>query len=68
MDVSLDELLIALADKLWKGVRNEKLEQAVIDRIASALQKDRWDFFVELDTIFEEIAAGGADRLVRSKV
>ncbi len=68
MSLSLAELLIALADKLWKGVRNEKLEQAVIDRIASAVQKDRWDLFVDLDTIFEEIAAGGADRLARSKV
>jgi hypothetical protein len=68
MVVSLDELLIALADKLWKGVRNEKLEHTVVDRIADALQRDRWDFFVELDNTFEEIAAGGADRLERSKV
>lgn len=67
MEASLEELLVALADKLWKGVRNEKLEQLVIDAVAATLQQDRWDLFVELDTTFEEIAAGGTDRLERSR-
>lgn len=68
MDVSLEELLVALADKLWKGVRNAELEQRVIEAVATALHKDRWHLFVELDTWFEEVAAGGTDRLQRSKV
>lgn len=67
MDVSLEELLVALADKLWKGVRNNQLEQRVIDAISEALAKDRWDLFVPLDTLFEEIALGGTDRLARSR-
>lgn len=67
MDVSLEELLVALADKLWKGVRNEKLEQLVIDGVAATLRKGRWELFVQLDTTFEEIASGGTDRLERSR-
>jgi hypothetical protein len=67
MDVTLEELLVALADKLWKGVRYEKLEQRVIDAVAIALGSDRWELFVPLDTAFEEIAAGGAERLERSR-
>jgi hypothetical protein len=66
MAVSLDELLVALADKLWKGARKPKLEQRVIDGVAGALGKERWGVFVELDTLFEEVAAEGSKRLERS--
>ncbi|HET9955557.1 MAG TPA: hypothetical protein VFQ61_13680 [Polyangiaceae bacterium] len=37
MEVCFEELLIALADKLWKGVRNPRLEQRCIDAVAAAL-------------------------------
>ena len=37
MSVKLEELVIALADKLWKGVRNPALEERVIDGMAAAL-------------------------------
>lgn len=66
MPVSLDELLVALADKLWKGARKPGLEERVIDEVASALGKERWDVFVELDSLFEEVAAQGSQRLERS--
>ena len=66
MECSLEELLIALSDKLWKGKRVEPLELEVIDRIAKKLNKDRWDIFQDLDAHFELIAAGGDDRLNRS--
>lgn len=67
MPVALEELLVALADKLWKGVRKADLEERVIDGVASALGKTRWDLFVELDSCFERIAAGGTARLERSR-
>lgn len=67
MDCSLEELLVALADKLWKGVRGEELERRVIELVARRMGKDFWGLFVELDTCFEEIAAGGAERLERSR-
>jgi hypothetical protein len=66
MEVSLEELLVALADKLWKGVRNPRLEERCIDGIAAALGKARWDIFIELDSSFERIAADGQKRLERS--
>lgn len=68
MDVTLEELLIALADKLWKGVRNARLEERCIDAIALALGKARWDLFIDLDTSFENVAAGGAERLAQSHI
>ena len=66
MECSIEELLIALSDKLWKGKREEQLELIVVDRIASLMKKDRWDIFQDLDSHFELIAAGGEDRLNRS--
>lgn len=66
MECSLEELLIALSDKLWKGKRVEALELEVIDRIAAQLQKNRWDIFQELDTHFERIVVDGDVRLERS--
>ena len=68
MTVSLEELLVALADKLWKGARKLDLEERVIDRVAASLKTDRWDAFVKLDNLFETIAADGSARLERSRV
>ncbi len=67
MECSLEELLVALADKLWKGVRARRLEEVVIDAIAARLGQTRWDVFVELDDGFEAIASGGDERLARSR-
>ena len=67
-DVSFEEQSIALADKLWKGKREEPLELTVVDRVAAMLGLGRWDVFTRLDGLFEEIAAGGAERLERSRM
>ena len=63
---TLEELLVALADKLWKGVRVLELERLVIDRLTAASGAPAWDAFVRFDSAFEEIASGSGDRLARS--
>jgi hypothetical protein len=63
---TLEELVIALADKLWKGARVQELEELVIDRAAVASGRDRWELFTALDALFEEVAAGADARLARS--
>jgi hypothetical protein len=63
---TLEELLVALADKLWKGVRVPDLEERVIDAIASRLGRDRWDIYTVMTDAFDEVAAGGSHRLERS--
>ena len=68
VDVSFEERSIALADKLWKGKREESLELAVIDDVAARLQLGRWDVFTRLDEVFEQIASEGPARLERSRV
>lgn len=66
MTVCFEELLVALADTLWKGKRNDTLENLVIDHIANQLSSDRWSIFIELDSCFEKIASTGENRLARS--
>ena len=64
MAVSFEELLVALADKLWKGVREEALELRAIDAAADRLSADRWAVYGRLDDLFERIAAEGGERVV----
>jgi hypothetical protein len=64
--VSLEERIVALADKLWKGKREADLELNIIDEIANRLGLSRWDVFERVDTAFENIAARGAERLQAS--
>lgn len=66
MECSLEELLVALSDKLWKGVRRPDLEEAVIRESGRRVGRDYWDLFVSMDSCFERIADDGATRLVRS--
>ena len=66
-DTSFEEQTIALADKLWKGKREEVLELTIIDQIAKKLGLERWDVFTQLDTVFESIAEGGWERIQRSR-
>ncbi len=68
VDASLEELVIALADKLWKGVRVPALEELVIDRAAAVADRDKWDLFIPLDAAFETIAASGDEQLARSRI
>ena len=67
MECTLEELTIALSDKLWKGKRESTLELRVIDRVAEDLGKDRWDIYPDLDSAFENISSAGHERLQRSK-
>ncbi|MGJ8624797.1 MAG: HD domain-containing protein [Yoonia sp.] len=66
MSVSFEELIIALADTLWKGTRAADLELRVIDAVAARLCTDRWAVFELLDRCFEEMASEGDERLSRS--
>ena len=68
MDLSLEELLVALADKLWKGSRPLALEERVVDMAAAAANRNRWDLYAVLVPEFERIASAGEDRLARSQI
>jgi hypothetical protein len=58
-DVTLEDLLVSLADKVWKGKRVPELEQ----RVATRLGGPAWETFLALDDELERIAAGADARL-----
>ena len=60
-------LLVAAADKLWKGKRVDELEQLLVASIASATGTPAWEAFSRADDIFSKIAADGDERLERSR-
>lgn len=66
MECSIEELIVALADALWKGERIPELEKMFIDRIWSLRGGDYWDTFLRLDTLFESIAEEGSKRLLEN--
>ncbi|MET8148104.1 HD domain-containing protein [Actinoplanes sp. NPDC049668] len=57
--VTLDELLVSLADKVWRAARVEDLEQLVCARLGGA----PWEAFLELDDVLRRLAAGADARL-----
>ena len=67
-DRSVEDLLVALADKLWKGKREQELEARVLDTLAKRAGLEPWEVFDRLDMICEQIAADGSSRLDRSVV
>jgi hypothetical protein len=64
----LEDRLVALADELWKGKRDEALERAVMDEIAAITERPAWDVFARFDETASTVAARGPERLARSAV
>jgi hypothetical protein len=58
-----EDLLVSLADKVWKGKREDSLEQLVVGRIAAATGKETWSIFMQLDDVLCQITAQADERL-----
>lgn len=52
---------------LWKGKRNAALEKQVVEKAAALTTRSFWGRTRFLDSHFEQIAAAGSDRLMRSE-
>ena len=65
-DCTIEDRLVALADKLWKGTRDEAARPAPLHAIAVAAGRPAWAVFATLDAICEAVAADGRARLARS--
>ncbi|MGB1242149.1 MAG: HD domain-containing protein [Chitinophagales bacterium] len=61
--LELEDLLVALADKIWKGKRVGELEEKICQKLAAALEMNYWDVFMDLDSILMKIALGADERL-----
>ena len=64
----IEDALVALADKLWKGKRDEALENHLAACIAAQTKQAAWEVYSRFDAICEAVAADGPARLSRSVV
>jgi hypothetical protein len=59
----IDDLWVALANTIWSGKRDLKLEQRIAAEIGQAAGEDMWVAFQRLNELIEPIAADGDRRL-----
>lgn len=67
-ELPLEDLLVALADCVWKGQRLEPLEEKVVGRIAERTGKEPWEVFEKLDSLLEQVASRGDERLAWQRI
>ena len=60
---TIEELVVSLADKVWKGSRIQDLEDLLIEKIASEIKTEHWEIFSLLDSIIENITKDADKRL-----
>lgn len=59
----LDDLLVSLADKVWKGRRQADLEQLVVDHLVAVSGQEPWQVFLRLDDHLSGLAEEADARL-----
>jgi putative nucleotidyltransferase with HDIG domain len=62
-NLQLEDLIVCLSDKIWKGKRLTELEEKVTKEISESTKTDLWDVSMRLDTILEKITIGSDDRI-----
>ena len=62
-DISIEDLLVSVADKIWKAKRVPDLEDRLVRRVCDTTGAQRWQVFMDLDDILDAIAHGADARL-----
>jgi hypothetical protein len=61
--IQVEDLLVSVADKVWKGARVAGLEQRLVDVVVAATGRPPWEAFLQLDDVLGRLAAGADERL-----
>ncbi|CAM1343513.1 HD domain-containing protein [Tenacibaculum amylolyticum] len=62
-DLKIEDLLVCLSDKVWKGKRINELEEKVTYKISELTETDFWDVSIKLELILEKITIGSDERI-----
>lgn len=54
-NLELEDLLVSLADKIWKGKQINELEELICQKISNAKGIDYWDAYQKLDSILDKL-------------
>ncbi|MFW5942311.1 MAG: HD domain-containing protein [Chloroflexota bacterium] len=63
-DIRFEDLLVALADIVWVGGRNQKLEDAVTTHLAASEGSAVWEAYMGLDDILTQLSSQSDLRLI----
>lgn len=61
--ITIEDLMVSVADKIWKDKRVPDLEDRLVAALAQASGRETWEEFAALDTLLESIGADAAERL-----
>ncbi len=62
-DLTLEDLLVALADTCWKGQRESELETMIAVMISHEIGVESWEVFLTLDDVLDEVTSKAQERL-----
>lgn len=62
-DGPLEDLLVSLADRIWKGKRDETLEEALCRKLNRSAQTEPWATYLWLDDLLTRLASQADPRL-----
>ncbi|MGW2864578.1 HD domain-containing protein [Streptomyces sp. NPDC001205] len=62
-EAGVEDLLVSLADKIWKNKRVPELEDLVVARLATATGRPVWEEFLDLDRVLARIGDQADERL-----
>jgi hypothetical protein len=62
--VQLEDLLVAFADTIWKGKRDEALEKELSRQIMLQCHDEVWDVYMKIDDLASDLAKGAHDRIL----
>lgn len=61
--IGIEDLLVSLADKIWKNKRVPELEDLVVRRLAEASGRTVWEEFLDFDDVLTAVGEGAEERL-----
>jgi hypothetical protein len=62
-EAGLEDLMVSVADKIWKNKRVPELEDLFIARLAASSGRAHWEEFIAVDELLERIGDGAVQRL-----
>ena len=62
-DIGIEDLLVSVADKVWKNKRVPELEDLVVARLAEASGRTAWEEFLAFDDLLGAVGEGADRRL-----
>ena len=63
-NLELEDLLVCLSDKVWKGKRVEALEERIVSILVLKLNQDFWEVYPKFTSILDKVVTGADERIL----